>query len=161
MAKLNMGKGTQGRMVDRHSDYFEGTLQLRNPSKELITYVRNEVKKREGVWIAKEKDVTNGIDMYLSSQRFLVTLGNKIKKRFSGELKVTRKLFTRNKQTSRNVYRMSVMFRLYPFKKGDRIHLKEGMAEITQLTSKIHVRFLKDSRKKTYSFEKIKHLILP
>lgn len=141
--------------------YFEGTLQLRNPSSELIDYARSEIKKREGVWIANERKVKNGVDMDVSSQRFLVTLGNKMKKRFSGELKITRKLFTRNHQTSRNVYRVNVMFRLFPFKRGDFLNLKDGRAEIIQLTNKVHVKFLDDSRKKSFAFNKLKDELLP
>ena len=67
MAKLNVGKSTSGKQIDRHPDYFEGTLQLRNPSTELIKYVRNEIKKRKGVWIANEKKVTK--DWYPAAKK--------------------------------------------------------------------------------------------
>ena len=97
--------------IVRHSQYFEAILQLRNPNDELINFVRNQVKKR-GATIAKVKTLKNGVDMYISDQRFTRAMGNKMKKAFKGELKMSRKIFTRNKQTSKDVYRVTVLFRM-------------------------------------------------
>jgi NMD protein affecting ribosome stability and mRNA decay len=87
--------------IVRHSQYFEAILQLRNPNDELINFVRNQVKT-----------LKNGVDMYISDQRFTRAMGNKMKKAFKGELKMSRKIFTRNKQTSKDVYRVTVLFRM-------------------------------------------------
>jgi len=60
----------------------------------------------------KKEYVRNGIDFYLTSQRYAQSLGKKLKKTFKGELKISSKLFTVNRQTSKNVYRVNVLFRL-------------------------------------------------
>ena len=95
-----------------HKDYYEGILQLRNPSEEVIRCVKNQIKKKGDVFIAKEVTQKNGVDYYISSQRFLLSLGRKLKKSFRGELKTSRKLYTRDRITSKRVYRVTVLFRL-------------------------------------------------
>ena len=92
--------------------YYEGTLQLRNPNREVINFIRNQFKNNRKAWIAKEERLKTGIDLYISSNRFLLSLGKKLKKSFKGELKVSRKLHSRDRITSKNVYRMTVLFRL-------------------------------------------------
>ena len=111
-------------------NYYEGKLQLRNPNEEVINFIRNQFKLRnsknfeslensknfqkhnEKVWIAKQETVKNGMDLYISSNRFLLALGKKLKKSFKGELKKSRKLHSKDRQTSKTTYRVTVLFRL-------------------------------------------------
>mgnify|MGYP001574226577 CR=1 FL=1 len=81
-----------------HEGYYEGILQLRNPNKEAIEFIKSQIKKKEGVFISTEKKVNNGIDFYITSQRYLQTLGKELKKHFSGELKVSSRIHTKNRQ---------------------------------------------------------------
>ena len=99
-------------MPDKNSNYFEAIFQLRNPNVEVKRFLMNQIAKRKGAFIAKEVKQKNGIDYYLSDQRFARSMGNKMKKSFKGEMKTSRSLFTVNKQTSKRVYRVTVMFRL-------------------------------------------------
>ncbi len=92
--------------------YFEGTLQLRNPNEEVLNFISNQFKRNEKVWIAKQERLKTGIDLYVSSNKFLLKLGKKLKKSFKGELKTSRTLHTKNRLTSKNVYRVTVLFRL-------------------------------------------------
>ena len=55
----------------------------------------------------------DGFDIYISSQRFARNLGNKMKRAFrDSELKMTRSIYSRNRQTSKDIYRVTVMFRI-------------------------------------------------
>jgi NMD protein affecting ribosome stability and mRNA decay len=92
--------------------YFEAVFQLRNPNKEAVSCIVNAVNKRKDVFIAKQIEVKGGIDFYISSQRFTRSLGKKLKKSFKGELKESKKLFGMNHQTSRQVYRGTMLFRI-------------------------------------------------
>jgi len=93
-------------------NYFEGILQLRNLNEEAMRFVQNQVKNNEKVWIAKQVEHKNGVDLYISSNKFLLSLGKKLKKSFKGELLITGKLHTRDRMTSRDKYRMTVLFRM-------------------------------------------------
>lgn len=117
-------------MKSFNKDYFEGVLQLRNPNKEVIDFIRDNVEKRKDVLITKEKKINNGIDLYFTSQRFLRALGKRLKVKFNGELKESRKLFTRKRLTSKDVYRVNVMFRLLNFRVNDIINYRNQKIRI-------------------------------
>jgi NMD protein affecting ribosome stability and mRNA decay len=93
-------------------NYYEGKLQLRNPNEEVINFIKNQFKNNDKVWVAKYETLKTGVDIYISSNRFLLGLGKKLKKSFKGELKTSRKLHTQNRQTSKQIYRVTVLFRL-------------------------------------------------
>tara|TARA_Y100000310_G_scaffold345198_1_gene462593 strand:- start:4134 stop:4490 length:357 start_codon:yes stop_codon:yes gene_type:complete len=98
---------------DKHEDYWEAKIQLRPFDEELIKYVIKEINNSDRVRIAKLKKIKTGVDIYVSSRKFATSLGKKLKKRFKGgKLLVTKKLFSRNRQTSKNIYRVTVLFRL-------------------------------------------------
>jgi nonsense-mediated mRNA decay protein 3 len=100
-------------MAEQKPDqYFEATLQLRNPNKEVVKCILNAVNKRKDVHIAKQVKAKNGIDFYISSQRFTRSLGKLLKKSYKGELKESKKLFGFNRQKSKQIYRGTVLFRL-------------------------------------------------
>ncbi len=91
--------------------YFESKLQLRPKNKEVLDYVLNQLKKTN-TKIAKEVKLKEGLDLYLSSRKSTIQIAKKLKKVFKGDLKVTKKLFTVNRLTSKKVYRITVLFRL-------------------------------------------------
>ncbi len=98
--------------VPRHKDYFEAILQIRPKNNEVLNFVKKQIEKREDTWIAKQEEFKYGVDIYLSSHRFATALARKLKKVFKGDLKITKSLFKRDKLTSKNLYRVTVLFRL-------------------------------------------------
>lgn len=141
--------------MDKHPDYYEGILQLRDASKEVVDFVRNQVEQRRNVWIAKEKRVGNGIDFYFSSQRYLRALGKKLKTKFNGELKESRKLHTQSHLTSKRVYRVNVFFRLLPFKKGDIITHRGDKIKIKSTGKLISGVEVKTGKKVSFKAEEL------
>ena len=81
-------------------NYFEGTLQLRNSTEEILEIVKKEIANAQDAEIAKIKLVKNGVDIYISRQRALRSLGNKLQKQFPGQLVVSTKLHTKKRITS-------------------------------------------------------------
>ncbi len=94
------------------SDYYEGILQIRPRNKELYDFVINQVRKNN-ISIAKELDFDYGYDFYLSSRKFTTQLGKKLTKSFKGEIKISKSLYGRHKQTSKDLYRITVFFRKF------------------------------------------------
>jgi NMD protein affecting ribosome stability and mRNA decay len=96
------------------STYLEGILQLRNPSSDLLEYVHRDISKHKakGVFITKTEKLSNGLDLYITSKRYLRSLGNRLKKHFKGELNIAPQLFSRNRQKSKDIYRINVLFRM-------------------------------------------------
>ena len=119
-----------------HKNYFEGILQLRSPSKEAIDFIKNETAKEKQI-ITKEEKVGNGIDYYFASKRFLRNMGYRLQNAFNGELKLSARLHTRNRQTSKDVHRLNVLFRVSTLKKGDSIDYKGEKIRIVAIGKKI------------------------
>ena len=100
-------------IVFRADNYYEAIIQLRPYDEEIFDYIEREMKKRsDAVFVTRIEEQKTGIDIYLTSQKFARGLGPKMKKRFRGwELKMTRKIHTRDKQRSRDVYRATILFK--------------------------------------------------
>ena len=138
-----------------HPQYFEGILQLRNPTKEVLKFVKNQIEKRKDLFISKEIELKNGRDLYLSSQKFLRALGLKLQKRFGGQLKTSRKLHTISKKTGKKLYRVTVLFKIPQFKKGDIIKYRGEQIKIKAIGKKIFAQNIKTGKKLTIRFKDI------
>ena len=131
-----------GRRTTKHASYFEAILQLRNPYgdvDDIIHYVSEKIRERaqEGIFVSKKKKVTNGFDLYLSSNSFAVEIGRELYKRFGGELKISKKTFSQHKLTSKVLYRVTVLFRMAPFKVGDVILFGDAPLKILGIAKKV------------------------
>ena len=130
------------------SDYYQGILQLRNINDEILNFVDNQIKKRNGVAVTKTVKSPNGVDLYITSQKFIRTLGKKLKDSFGGELKVSSKLHTRNKQ-GKDLYRVNVLFKLSKYKTGDIVLVRGDKVRLISIRRKIFARNLKTGKKVT------------
>ena len=142
-------------MEAKHNEYFEGILQVRNPNEEVLGFIAREVEKKGDVFIAKTKKINNGIDFYISSQRFLRSIGNKLQERFFGHLEVSRRLHTRNRMTSRDVYRVNLLFKMPSFRKGDIVKYKGDEIKIIGMAKKVLAKDVKTGKKLTLSFKEL------
>ncbi|MCH8003427.1 MAG: hypothetical protein IH934_02250 [Nanoarchaeota archaeon] len=140
-------------MQIRHNNYYEGILQLRNIRDEVVEFAIKEVEKSENVHIAKIKKVTNGIDIYISPQKYLRSLGNKLQKRFGGQIIVSTKLHTISRVTGRELYRVNMLFRIPNFKKGDIIEYKGDKIKIIAVHKKVFAKNIKTGKKLNISFK--------
>lgn len=138
-----------------HNGYFEGILQLRNPNKEVLEATLKEIEKKGDVSIAKIKKVSNGTDIYISSQRFLRNLGAKLQKQFGGQFTISKKLFTKHRLTSKEVYRVNALLRLPNFKKGDVINYKGDKIKIIGIQKKVFAKDIKTGKKLNLRFKDI------
>ena len=117
-------------------DYYQGILQLRDVNEEILGFVQNQIKKRSDVAITKTIKYANGVDLYMTSQKFIRILGKKLKDSFGGELKISAKLHTRNKQ-GKDLYRVNVLFKLSKYKKGDIALVRGDEVRLIKIGKKI------------------------
>ena len=130
------------------SDYFQGILQLRDINEEILSFVHNQIKKRGDVAITKRIKQPNGLDLYITSQKFIRILGKKLKESFGGELKVSAKLHTTNRQ-GKELYRVNVLFRLSKYKKGDIVSVRGDELRLISIGKKIFAKNIKTGKKVT------------
>lgn len=115
---------------ENNSQYFEGVLQLRNPNEKALEFINGVVGARKGVFFSKIVEEKNGFDFYISSQRFLRSLGKMVHEKFGGELKTSSSLHTRDSQTSKDLYRINIFIRLPNFVKGDIIKVDDKVFKV-------------------------------
>ena len=139
--------------MEKHNQYFEGILQLRNADNEVLDFVLNLIEKRDSALLSKKEKVTNGFDIYLASQSFLQHIGKQLKKHFHGELKISARLYTRSKITAKDVYRVTVLFRMSNIQKDDMITFKGDKIKIVWIGKKILAKELETGRKLTLNFK--------
>ena len=111
-------------MQEKHDQYYEGILQLRDSTKELEGYIESKVSQDNKARITAKKKVKMGYDYYLTSNKYLRYLGKELQNKFKGELKQSCELYSRDRQTSKALYRYCILFRPSKFKKGQIISYK-------------------------------------
>ncbi len=144
--------------MDKSSGYFEGVLQLRNPAKDIVKFVRADIAgqpKEKNVFIGKEERLDNGYDFYLSNKRYLRALGKKLQNRFGGQLIESAKIFSRERQTSKDVYRVTVLLRWPDFKKGDVIKYKGMDIRVKGIGKKVFGVDVKTGNKYQINFKEL------
>jgi len=129
--------------------YYEAVIQIRPRKAEVEKFVETSLKRTDKASLSKRKIMKEGIDYYVSSWRFGVSLGNTLLKQFGGKLTISRKIFGRSKKKGKVVYRSSVLLRLLPFDKGDVI-VSEGKILLVTSTGKFVTgkNLLNDKREK-------------
>jgi len=136
-------------------NYFQGILQLRNTNKKLLEFVKNQIKKENNpnVYISKTAKVKGGTDLYLTSNKFLRKIAKKLKKEFTGKLKESENLFSRDAQTGKNIYRLNVLFRQLNIKRGDIITYRGEKVKITEIRDKIQAKNIKTGKRVYFNLE--------
>jgi NMD protein affecting ribosome stability and mRNA decay len=135
--------------------YFEGILQLRPGRDDVLRFVRETVSREGKAEIVKEAKVKGGIDLYFSSQRYLRSFSLRLPEKFSGKLEMTRRLFTTSGITSKFVYRVTVLFRLLPFKRGDSIVLHGRKVRILAVRDRVQVQDAASGAKEWHALEEV------
>lgn len=130
------------------SNYYQGILQLRDVDDKILNFVNNQIKNRADAAITRTVKFSNGMDLYITSQKFIRLLGKKLKDSFGGELKISSKLHTRNRQ-GKDLYRVNVLFRLLKYKVGDTVSVRGDRLRLISIGKKIFARNLKNGKKVT------------
>jgi len=128
---------TLDELKNKHPQYFEGILQLRGCSDEIINWTINTIAKDKRSRIAKNSKVRGGIDLYLTDQHYLQRLGKKLKETFGGIVKKSSKLHTLNKVTGRDVHRVNILFRPLPVKLGKFFNYNGEEVKILKVSNKL------------------------
>ena len=128
----------------KHSEYYEAILQLREVADEVIDFVDKEIEKKN-IFMAKVIPVTNGHDYYLGNANLTKNLGKTLQEKYGGEFTVTATLFTRKE--GRPVYRLTVLFRAMPFKKGDQVEYHDEIYNVILSGKKVMLQHAKTGKK--------------
>ncbi len=95
----------------QNSKYYEAILQIRPRSEKIINFVKNSIRERKDVFITQEEELKEGTNLYITSQKYVRSLISKLKHKFNGETKISKKLFSQRKD-GKKLYRSTFLFRL-------------------------------------------------
>ncbi len=102
-------------IIYRSDQYFQGILQIRPINKKVLDFSTEQIKASKYCELSKLIENKFGYDLYVTSNKFLQVLGSRLKHRFKeGKIIKSRTLYGKNKMTSREVFRMTICFRLDP-----------------------------------------------
>ncbi len=127
----------------KNTPYFEGILQLRNTAyrqfRDVVTFIQEEAlgKQDKGIFITRQEDVPGGVDFYITSQKYIQQVAQLVLSKFGGTLKVNPQIFTRDRQTSKDVYRINVLVKLPLFNEGDILKIKEQVVLVRGMSGKL------------------------
>jgi|GEM_PF-4572821 len=128
--------------------YYEGTLQIRNASDEIKGFAQSLVSK-SGVLVCSKKEVESGIDYKLGDSRKINQVAEKLHNAFGGSLERSEKLFSWDRQTSKKVHRISVVYKAPEVKKGEAFIFWGKPVQVVSIGKKIKLLNLKQG--KTFS----------
>ncbi len=124
----------------KKTEYFEGRIQLRNRKnidfRIAEEFIRGMIKSRTDVFLTKEEELPEGTDFFISSQKYVTNIGNELFKKFGGELNITSKLFSRDKQTSKDLFRVDALLRMPEFNRGDIIAINQKLVLVSAMHEK-------------------------
>ncbi|HLD87365.1 MAG TPA: NMD3-related protein [Candidatus Nanoarchaeia archaeon] len=136
------------------AQYYEGTLQIRNPTERVLDFIEGEIRRDGKVWIAKKDILKNGYDLQMSSQTFMRNLGRKLKQKYGGELILSEKAAGRNKH-GHFQSRVNVLFRLYPFRKGGAVVYRGEEYTVMELAHRVRIKSKLDGQSKTVGYDEL------
>jgi NMD protein affecting ribosome stability and mRNA decay len=122
----------------KHSQYFEGIIQFRY-EKELASRVEEVLKKQKEFWskkdvfVSKESKQKDGIDWWVTSKKAISIFADVLNKKFGARVSKNAKLFSRNRQTSKDIFRLNVLVEFPKFQEGSVVKVGEKVAKVVQL----------------------------
>lgn len=100
------------------SNYFEGTLQLRGGDRARYDEARALLESHRG-HVKQETPVKNGLDLKVSSNKAIAATLRDLQQRYLGIASTSATLHTRDHLSSRELHRVTGLFRFLLFEKGD------------------------------------------
>jgi len=135
---------------------YQAILQLRGPKEKVIEverYCREEIKKRDNVRITKEVKLKEGKDIYINSNSFAVSLIKKLLEKYGGQTKINEKTYSINRATSKTMYRLNALFRVFPFDKNSVVKYDNDIIKIISVGRNIKGISLKTAKTVNFKYD--------
>lgn len=140
---LKVKKSTCDQCGKIKTEYFEGILQLRGDKKDALQKAHDfvladiEVAGKKGIFITKWDEVTGGVDYYYTRQQYLPIIMHKLADKFGATAKTHPELYSKNRQTSKDVYRVNASVRLPAYELGTLIRYHKRMYQILKIAKQV------------------------
>jgi len=139
-----------------HGGYFEAVVQLRNVDEKVYRFALDAIEENE-VYVGKKEYLKHGVDIYLGDKRFAQRLGALLQGKFGGLVKKSAKIFTRDQQTFKDVYRVTVLFKQFPYAVGATFEFKGQTYTVLSLGKDVLAEHAENMTKKRFLFKELEH----
>ena len=133
-------------------NYFEAVIQLRTQDPEYLENINNVIDGINPDFITKIESLKNGIDVYLTSQKYAREIENKFKE-MGFNTKTSPKLM--GKKEGRDVYRIYISVKPPRFKEGDFIEIDNKILKVVETGKNLICKDLDADMTKTISPVKV------
>lgn len=139
----------------KDSQYFEGILQFRGDNKEIIDFIKSDLKKHEskGVHCNNIIRIKQGYDFYITNKKYINRLGQRLVEQFGGECQANEQLFSRDKLRSKDLFRINMHYKQPEYLKGQIIIKDNSPIKIVNVSKKISGINLKNDTKVSFNYE--------
>ncbi|MBU1974961.1 MAG: hypothetical protein KKG59_01005 [Nanoarchaeota archaeon] len=130
--------------------YFQGILQVRTQNPEVqkaAAELIGALIRKKGSFISKVVDQKRGVDLWFSDNKRMKNIGIKLNNEFGGTISHNPRLFGRDRQKSKDLYRLNVHLELPHFFIGDVIDYKDDPVLITKMGKPIKGDNLKTGKR--------------
>lgn len=136
------------------SSYFEGILQLRNATDEVKDYIRRVIAKNKdrNMFVNNTTEKKDAADYYFVNKHHINVVALKVIRNFGGYMIQSPKLFSRNKQTSKDIYRLNVQLTVPKFKVGDIVSVNDNTILVRKTSKDISGFDLAKKKHSTFRF---------
>lgn len=131
------------------SGYFEGVLQLRQATPIVQKFVKNYIIKTKELNIAKITGPDENPDIYFGSKKALKDISTKLINHFGGWMETNAKLFSQDKQTSKEIFRINILVKIAKFQPKDVIKINDATYLVTSVSDIINMIDLANEKKST------------
>lgn len=114
----------------KHIGYFEAIIQLRNTAPNIVDFVFHAADERD-IRVSKVKWMRNGVDLFVSDRKFARQMGKILQEKFGGMVKTSAAIFTRDRMSGKEVHRVTVLFKQFPYSKGEQFMYKDQTYTVT------------------------------
>ena len=156
----------------RYGGYHEAIIQIRADKRKLTTNELDEIrvtvenmvenirdKGNRALFITDIGEEHGGFDFFLSDKSTAQAITKKIQEKFGGTIKQSSKNI--GMKDSRQIYRMTYLLRLPPFRKGDFISYQNVYFNISSISgSKVHVLELSNWKKRVFDSRELGNVII-
>jgi NMD protein affecting ribosome stability and mRNA decay len=143
--KIHTDRTMNPEMSKKYSKYLEGTLQVRNLREDMFPFLQEQIQLSEQKFchVIDLREKKTSIDADMTNQKEIARIARAMQRKFGGELKLDYKLQTRDKQTQKDLFRLSATIILPTVKKGEYIKHDSKVFMITSLDKDIAAKNLK------------------
>ncbi|MBI4153258.1 hypothetical protein HY497_01930 [Candidatus Woesearchaeota archaeon] len=137
--------------VQKHMGYFEAVIQLRNIEQGIADFVFLEADAHH-VQVSKVNWLKNGADLFVSDRKFARNTGKILQRKFGGLVRASARIFTRDRSSGKEVYRVTLLFKQFPYHRGEQFTFKGKTYTVLNIANDVYVED-SDHKKKKLRFD--------